>query len=114
MLRFVCSVLGCHDSDALLQALDPDLRFVKPRTTASRASAWFGEPIGPEHEPALLAPRRLDDDAVSCRLSRADGMPEIVFDITPAEPQLARERRHGTRLRRQRLHEIAAKRHVGL
>jgi hypothetical protein len=94
------------------RGLDPDLRFVKPRTTTSRASAWFGKPIGPEHEPALLAPRRLDDDAVSGRPSRADGMPEIVFDITPAETQLARERRHGTRLRRQRLHEIAAKRHV--
>jgi hypothetical protein len=60
----------------------------------------------------LLAPRRLDDHTVSCRLRRPDGVAEIVFDITPVDPQLARERRHGTRLRRQRLHEIAAKRHV--
>jgi hypothetical protein len=103
---------GAADGRLQICRLDPDLRFVEPGTAALGASPWLGEPIGPEYEPTLFASRGLDDHAVSRCLSGPHGVAEIRFDVSPVESHLTRERRHRTRLRRQRLHQIAAKDHV--
>jgi hypothetical protein len=79
--------------NGLLRRHYRDLRLIEPGAPARGALAGPGKAIGSEDEPALLAPCRLDDDTMAGGLGRTNRMPEIIFDIPPIEPQLARERR---------------------
>lgn len=90
---------------------DADLRFEQSRAVAVRALARLHQSVFAEDEPAGAAARRLDDHQMTGGARRSNHVTQIVFDVSLAETELARERRHRAWLQRQAAKQIFSKSH---
>ena len=97
----------------LTRRLDADLRLEDPRAATLRALPRFRQPALIEHKPARLAARGDHENPMPRRLGGADGMAEVVFDVAARKPELARQRRHRSRLIRQQVDELSPVSNVG-
>src|SRR5206468_10355169 len=69
-----------------------DLRFVQACAAALRTLAGLRQFVFTEREAALAAFRGLDDDPMSRRTRRADGVAQVIFHIAAVQSHLSRNR----------------------
>ena len=103
---------GKRRTDLLvLTALDADERLEDAGAAALGALPGLREFLGVEDESALFAAGGRDDDPLAGSTRRPDGMTQVLFHVSAAKAELARERRGGAR-RGEHLSKLSPKRHV--
>ena len=93
---------------------DANHRLIQAGPLARRAAAWLGEPVLVKDEIARFASCGDHIHGVTLRASRADGVAEIIFDVTSRHPELAGERRNGSRLLREQIDQMPTNGHPNI